>query len=128
MSIVHLVMEEPLLARHHNFRKARSLPHNHAHGASSSHTADDIDPDSRIEITPSEFKDLCPAFLVQLDQRACSQKLQKESNPHREKKTFSQAWIYATACVLIISLCGLVGVAMVPLAKSIAYDDILRFL
>uniref|UniRef100_A0A182K1N3 Zinc transporter n=1 Tax=Anopheles christyi TaxID=43041 RepID=A0A182K1N3_9DIPT len=87
-----------------------------------------IDPDARIEITPSEFKDLCPAFLVQLDQRACSQKLQKESNPHKERKTFTQAWIYATACVLIISLCGLVGVAMVPLAKSIAYDDILRFL
>lgn len=38
------------------------------------------------------------------------------------------AWIYASASVLIISLCGLVGVAMVPLAKSIAYDDILRFL
>ncbi|XP_035893988.1 metal cation symporter ZIP14 [Anopheles stephensi] len=126
MSIVHLVMEEPLLARHHNLRKARSLPHSHA--AHDSHTEDEIDPDARIEITPSEFKDLCPAFLVQLDQRACSQKLQKESNPHREKKTFSQAWIYATACVLIISLCGLVGVAMVPLAKSIAYDDILRFL
>ncbi|XP_050080288.1 zinc transporter ZIP10 [Anopheles maculipalpis] len=126
MSIVHLVMEEPLLARHHNFRKARSLPHNHAHGSPLSE--DDVEADSRIEITPSEFKDLCPAFLVQLDQRACSQKLQKEGSPHREKKTFSQAWIYATACVLIISLCGLVGVAMVPLAKSIAYDDILRFL
>uniref|UniRef100_A0A182QJL7 Zinc transporter n=1 Tax=Anopheles farauti TaxID=69004 RepID=A0A182QJL7_9DIPT len=126
MSIVHLVMEEPLLAKHHSYRKARSLPHNHAHGLGSND--DEINPDARIEITPSEFKDLCPAFLVQLDQRACSQKLQKESNPHREKKTFSQAWIYATACVLVISLCGLVGVAMVPLAKSIAYDDILRFL
>uniref|UniRef100_A0A182N370 Zinc transporter n=1 Tax=Anopheles dirus TaxID=7168 RepID=A0A182N370_9DIPT len=125
MSIVHLVMEEPLLAKHHSYRKARSLPHNHAHGLAHD---DDFDPEARIEITPSEFKDLCPAFLVQLDQRACSQKLQKESNPHREKKAFSQAWIYATACVLIISLCGLVGVAMVPLAKSIAYDDILRFL
>ncbi|XP_040166474.1 zinc transporter ZIP10 [Anopheles arabiensis] len=129
MSIVHLVMEEPLLAKHQHYRKTRSLPsHNHnAHG-SSAPDVEEIDPDARIEITPSEFKDLCPAFLVQLDQRACSQKLQKESNPHRERKAFSQAWIYATACVLIISLCGLVGVAMVPLAKSIAYDDILRFL
>ncbi|XP_049289123.1 metal cation symporter ZIP14 [Anopheles funestus] len=124
MSIVHLVMEEPLLAKHHNFRKARSLSHTHQTPSAD----DEIDPDARIEITPSEFKDLCPAFLVQLDQRACSQKLQKEANPHREKKAFSQAWIYASACVLIISLCGLVGVAMVPLAKSIAYDDILRFL
>lgn len=91
MSIVHLVMEEPLLAKHQHYRKARSLPsHNHnAHG-SSAPDVEEIDPDARIEITPSEFKDLCPAFLVQLDQRACSQKLQKESNPHRERKAFSQ--------------------------------------
>ncbi|XP_053658848.1 zinc transporter ZIP6 [Anopheles marshallii] len=125
MSIVHLVMEEPLLAKHHNIRKARSLSPAHPVATPAD---DEVDPDARIEITPSEFKDLCPAFLVQLDQRACSQKLHKEANPQREKKAFSQAWIYASACVLIISLCGLVGVAMVPLAKSIAYDDILRFL
>lgn len=31
-------------------------------------------------------------------------------------------------CVTIISICGLAGVAMVPLAKSVAYDEILRFL
>uniref|UniRef100_A0A182PAX6 EF-hand domain-containing protein n=1 Tax=Anopheles epiroticus TaxID=199890 RepID=A0A182PAX6_9DIPT len=95
MSIVHLVMEEPLLAKHQNDRKARSLAHSHAHGAEPADD-DEIAADARIEITPAEFKDL--------------------------------SWIYATACVLIISLCGLIGVAMVPLAKSIAYDDILRFL
>ena len=38
------------------------------------------------------------------------------------------AWIYASICVFIISISGLVGVAMVPLAKSVAYDDILKFL
>lgn len=38
------------------------------------------------------------------------------------------AWIYATISIVIISLCGLVGIAVVPLAKSIAYDEILRFL
>ncbi|KFB53964.1 AGAP011388-PA-like protein [Anopheles sinensis] len=136
-SIVHLVMEEPMLAaKQDSFRRARSLAHKHAHaGHHDGHDDEDDEEedhdhgDARIEITPSEFKDLCPAFLVQLDQRACSQKLQAEANPRREKKQpFTQAWIYASACVLIISLCGLVGVAMVPLAKSIAYDDILRFL
>ncbi|XP_053679661.1 zinc transporter ZIP10 [Anopheles nili] len=126
MSIVHLVMEEPLFGKQQDsYRKARSLAHAHTHDENQPHS-DEID--SRIEITPSEFKDLCPAFLVQLDQRACSQKLNMVSNPLREKKTFSQAWIYASACVLLISVCGLVCVVMVPLAKSIAYDDILRFL
>lgn len=38
------------------------------------------------------------------------------------------AWVYATISIAIISLCGLVGIAIVPLAKSIAYDEILRFL
>ncbi|XP_049546760.1 zinc transporter ZIP10 [Anopheles darlingi] len=130
MSIVHLVMEDPVLAKQANLRHRRSLAHHQLHELRQDETDDDgaIVGDSRIEITPSEFKDLCPAFLVQLDQRACTQKLQREANPRREKKPFSQAWIYASASVLIISLCGLVGVAMVPLAKSIAYDDILRFL
>uniref|UniRef100_A0A2M4BFL0 Putative zip zinc transporter n=1 Tax=Anopheles marajoara TaxID=58244 RepID=A0A2M4BFL0_9DIPT len=130
MSIVHLVMEEPVLAKQANLRHRRSLAQHQLHELRNDETEDDgvIAGDSRIEITPSEFKDLCPAFLVQLDQRACTQKLQREANPRREKKPFSQAWLYASASVLIISLCGLVGVAMVPLAKSIAYDDILRFL
>lgn len=38
------------------------------------------------------------------------------------------AWVYATVSVAIISLCGLVGIAIVPLAKSIAYDEILRLI
>lgn len=41
---------------------------------------------------------------------------------------FISAWLYATVCVFIISICGLIGVAIVPLAKSVAYDEILRFL
>lgn len=38
------------------------------------------------------------------------------------------AWIYATISIVIISLCGLIGVAIVPLTKSMAYQEILRFL
>lgn len=41
---------------------------------------------------------------------------------------FFLAWVYATISIAIISLCGLAGIAIVPLAKSIAYDEILRFL
>lgn len=41
---------------------------------------------------------------------------------------FFLAWIYATISIAIISLCGLAGIAIVPLAKSVAYDEILRFL
>lgn len=42
-------------------------------------------------------------------------------------KHFS-AWIYASVSVLIISMCGIIGVAIVPLTRSMAYHQILRFL
>lgn len=38
------------------------------------------------------------------------------------------AWIAAVVSVTIISLCGLVGIAMVPLTKFKAYNEILRFM
>lgn len=38
------------------------------------------------------------------------------------------AWIAAFVSVTIISLCGLVGIGMVPLTKFSAYHEILRFM
>lgn len=38
------------------------------------------------------------------------------------------AWFYASVSILIISMCGLAGVAIVPLVKSDAYQEILSFL
>ncbi|EDS45497.1 zinc transporter [Culex quinquefasciatus] len=150
MSMVHLVLEEPsnfegMLRENFNFgqelrhhlqrRRRRSLPHAHHHNHQEGeedgqdeewdHEVEEIIA-ARIKITPATFKDLCPALLAQIDQRACHQKLRDQ--PMIEKKLFGHAWIYAVICVTIISICGLAGVAMVPLAKSVAYDEILRFL
>lgn len=134
MSMVHLILEDPVSSeevvhQHLNYdldlavRHRRSLPHAHRH-------EEDVEQilATRIKITPSSFKDLCPALLAQIDQRACNQKYQGMDQPHVQKQLFSYAWIYATVCVFIISICGLIGVAIVPLAKSVAYDEILRFL
>uniref|UniRef100_A0A1Q3G539 Putative zinc transporter n=1 Tax=Culex tarsalis TaxID=7177 RepID=A0A1Q3G539_CULTA len=143
MSMVHLVLEEPSnfegmmrenfnfgqeLVQHLQRRWRRSLPHAHHHDHRDEewdHEVEEIIA-ARIKITPATFKDLCPALLAQIDQRACHQKLRDQ--PIVEKKLFGHAWIYAVICVTIISICGLAGVAMVPLAKSVAYDEILRFL
>lgn len=38
------------------------------------------------------------------------------------------AWIAAFVSITIISLCGLVGIGMVPLTKFSAYQEILRFM
>ncbi|XP_062561363.1 zinc transporter ZIP10 [Armigeres subalbatus] len=136
MSMVHLILEEPqngeeILRQNFNYdlgsidgRHRRSLPHAHA-PTDHVHEVEEILA-ARIKITPSTFKDLCPALLAQIDQKACIERYQDQ--PLVEKKLFSYAWLYATVCVLIISICGLAGVAIVPLAKSVAYDEILRFL
>ncbi|XP_055529215.1 metal cation symporter ZIP14 [Wyeomyia smithii] len=140
MSIVHLILEEPINSAevlHTNFnyelestnRYRRSLAHHHR-----DHDQDEEEQEieeilaARIKITPSTFKDLCPALLAQIDQRACQQKYDLDNQPLVEKKFFSVSWLYAIICVTIISVCGLTGVAMVPLAKSVAYDEVLRFL
>lgn len=38
------------------------------------------------------------------------------------------AWIAAIVSITIISLCGLIGIAMVPLTSFAAYHEILRFM
>ncbi|XP_055591783.1 zinc transporter ZIP10 [Uranotaenia lowii] len=138
MSMVHLILEEPqedILQRNFNFelspnhRHRRALPHSahHDHSEEFDHEVEEIIA-ARIKITPPTFKDLCPALLAQIEQRACFQQNQKHDPPHIVRKEYGYAWLYATICVTIISICGLTGVAMVPLSKSVAYDEILRFL
>lgn len=102
---------------------------------------------STIEITPSMFIDICPSLLVQLEQRSCSDvtkleigKIDKEFRTGQRLNFFYYffscpilliiilAWIYATISIIIISMCGLVGVAIVPFTKSKCYQDILCFL
>lgn len=110
MSMVHLVLEEPsnfegMLRENFNFgqelrhhlqrRRRRSLPHAHHHNHQEGeedgqdeewdHEVEEIIA-ARIKITPATFKDLCPALLAQIDQRACHQKLRDQ--PMIEKKLF----------------------------------------
>lgn len=84
-----------------------------------------------LAITPVEFIDiLCPALLSQIERGDCVMKRKSSGTEGitSEKKLFQFAWLYATISILIISMCGLIGVAIVPLTKSSSYDYILRFL
>lgn len=99
MSMVHLILEEPAnsdeVLQHFNYdlalgmRHRRSLPHAHPHDQ-------DVEEilATRIKITPSTFKDLCPALLAQIDQGACNEKYQTKDQPHVEKKLFSYGMSY----------------------------------
>uniref|UniRef100_A0A1L8DEX8 Putative zinc transporter n=1 Tax=Nyssomyia neivai TaxID=330878 RepID=A0A1L8DEX8_9DIPT len=80
---------------------------------------------SHLKITPMEFMEICPALVAQIDQHACP-----TGHPHEERvsEMSGMSPILATIAILIISLCGLVGLAVVPLMKYSAYQDILHFL
>uniref|UniRef100_A0A1B0GNR5 Uncharacterized protein n=1 Tax=Phlebotomus papatasi TaxID=29031 RepID=A0A1B0GNR5_PHLPP len=82
---------------------------------------------SQLKISPMEFMEICPALIAQIDQNACFLEA-----PHEEKiienEMSRMSPILATVAILIISLCGLVGIAIVPLMKYQAYQDILHFL
>lgn len=90
---------------------------------------------SKVKITPALFVDIvCPALLTQIEKNACGndspmiRKHSSEDQTSSEKKLFQFAWIYASISILIISLCGLIGVAIVPLSKNDSYEDLLQFL
>lgn len=91
----------------------------------------DIDVNA-LEITPTDFSEIiCPALLTQVERAECVKKVDPtgmDGNIKSEKKLFQFAWLYATISILIISMCGLVGVAIVPLTKSSSYNYILMFL
>ncbi|XP_059622868.1 zinc transporter ZIP10 [Phlebotomus argentipes] len=105
----------------HTVLGSKRFPSYHAH-----HDDEDIAA-AHLRITPLEFMEICPALVAQLDQNACPTKL-----PLEEKLEGSEmsrlSPILATVAILVISLCGLVGIGVVPLMKYSAYHDILHFL
>jgi len=113
-----------------NQRRRRNINDHHNHDEDHDDNELKIDNDfvSSTKLTRNNFINLCPILLVQLEQNACnnddmSQRLALENNYSRTK-----AWTFASIAILIISLCGLAGVTIVPLARTLAYQEILRFL
>ncbi|RVE54154.1 hypothetical protein evm_001277 [Chilo suppressalis] len=76
-----------------------------------------------ISIEPKTFLEMCPALVYQLDQRSC---FKTESPTPKLEKHWT--WIYASLSILVISATGLVGVAIVPLLKSVIFGHVLHFL
>jgi solute carrier family 39 (zinc transporter), member 5 len=89
-----------------------------------------------ILITPKSFLELCPALLVQIEQKACDsvtaqqQEHAKHMADHGDENHSQspRAWLYASCSIFLISLCGVFGIVLVPLAEFKMYDKILRFL
>ncbi|XP_067643111.1 zinc transporter ZIP6 isoform X2 [Eurosta solidaginis] len=82
---------------------------------------------NRVQLTPVAFMKLCPALLAQVDQHVCARPAPL-TNGDDPKQTLWNAWLYASISIFILSACGLMGILLVPLMKTIAYQEILKFL
>ncbi|KAJ0181955.1 hypothetical protein K1T71_002677 [Dendrolimus kikuchii] len=76
-----------------------------------------------ITIKPQTFLEMCPALVYQLDQRSCY-----KTEAPAPKLDRLWTWIYASVSILVISATGLLGVAIVPLLKSVIFNYVLHFL
>ncbi|XP_014098454.3 zinc transporter ZIP10 [Bactrocera oleae] len=80
-----------------------------------------------VQLTPVAFMKLCPALLAQIDQHVCMRPAPL-TNGVDPKQALWNAWIYASVSIFILSACGLLGILLVPLMKTVAYQEILKFL
>ncbi|XP_069677059.1 zinc transporter ZIP5 [Periplaneta americana] len=81
-----------------------------------------LEPKHSLVISPPVFLDLCPAIVYELDQRSCYSEAPVAPTRH------NLAWLHATLSVLVISLVGLLGVALVPLVQRTIFQQLLHFL
>ncbi|KAH8378678.1 hypothetical protein KR009_000725 [Drosophila setifemur] len=81
-----------------------------------------------VRITPRAFMKLCPALLAQIDNGVCKQRAPRSEEILDKNQKIWNAWIYASASMLLLSACGLLGILLVPLMKTTAYQEVLKFL
>ncbi|TMW47412.1 hypothetical protein DOY81_007510 [Sarcophaga bullata] len=82
---------------------------------------------NNVRLTPMAFMKLCPVLLAQIDQQVCIQSLPVKHVKNTKGLTWN-AWAYSSAAIFILSACGLLGILLVPLMKTVAYQEILNFL
>lgn len=90
-----------------------------------------LQPDHRLSLNPLGFLHICPAIIYELDQRSCSDQYNSAEEPtikiikHEEGHI---SWLYATAAVTLISVSGLLSVAVVPFFQKTFFTQLLNFL
>ncbi|XP_076337873.1 zinc transporter ZIP10-like [Tachypleus tridentatus] len=97
-----------------------------------------VDVQPGVEIKPVDFLNICPAIILKLDQHPCENSFVHSTHVHHmvDKKVVDKghnsfspyAWGYATISVIVISLCGLLSVAVIPVMQRMFYHTLLQFL
>lgn len=114
-----------------------SHPHSHTEHGDHDHESDAI-------ITESTLQTICPILLYQklantsIERTGCIKEtsigrrtdvtikhVPEESAYH---KNMYAVWLYSSLCILAISACGLLGVAVIPIMHKTYYNHLLQFL
>lgn len=85
---------------------------------------------SNAVVTPQIYKDLCPVLLYQFMPSHSTELCHGDHSHVIENKPQDQAavWLYSTLSIVIISLCGLLGVAVIPVMQQVFYHQLIQFL
>ncbi|XP_025082073.1 zinc transporter ZIP10-like isoform X1 [Pomacea canaliculata] len=81
----------------------------------------------------SDFLNVCPALIYIIDQKTFQQEdihdhTHSTGVPHAFQNIPGKVWGYSTLAVLIISLVGLLGVAVIPIMQKVFYNHLLQLL
>ncbi|PSN38458.1 hypothetical protein C0J52_15622 [Blattella germanica] len=90
-----------------------------------------LEPHHKAIISQRIFLEICPAIIYELDQRSCYTGTREQITTTEHKgvqASPSAVWLYSSLSVLVISLIGLLGVAIVPLVQRAFFQQILHFL
>ncbi|CAG0895423.1 unnamed protein product [Darwinula stevensoni] len=92
-----------------------------------------LTPDTDV-ISYVNFLHLCPAIVYELDQSVCREGLHhrhhSEANADAEEDSYDsfKVWMCSLVSVLVISLCGVLGVLVIPIMHRVFYRHLLQFL
>ncbi|KAJ4439881.1 zinc transporter foi [Periplaneta americana] len=82
-------------------------------------------------LLPESLQRLCPGLLYQLTDVTTDcimVPVHVHAHESQHKPNHSAVWLYATLSILVVSLCGLLGVAVIPVMQRVFYQQLLQFL
>lgn len=88
---------------------------------------------TKSSIGKKDFMNLCPSLIVHLDKEECKSATEHDINGKEvESRPLGSiplsVWGYSALAILIISLVGLLGVAVIPIMQGPFYNHLLQFL
>nr|CAD7451970.1 unnamed protein product [Timema tahoe] len=104
------------------------------------HPSNKIPNGSKDTLSQASLSKLCPSLLYQLTAvsdkertAGCVAMVPLLSSSHVEVEKVEETdttlvWLYSSLSILVISLCGLLGVAVIPFMQKVFYHQLLQFL